>query len=545
MPRDRDGRTWWRDGVLYQIYPRSYMDTNADGIGDLRGITERLDHLQWLGVEGIWLDPIMVSPNDDWGYDVADYVDVDPALGTLADADTLIEEASKRGIRVILDLVPNHTSDRHPWFLDAKSSRDSRYRDWYVWADPKPDGSYPNNWTMAFDPRRPAWTFDEPSGQYYLNQFLSSQPDLNWWNEEVRDAFDAILRFWFDRGVAGFRIDVCHSVIKDRELRDNPPATPEDHWYVQLMGQRSLYNACRPEVHDVIRRWRKLADSYDPPRVLIGETYVLEPEAFASFYGNGDELNLAFNFMLIHSKFEGPQLRDAIEHAERLLPGHAWPVWTGGNHDNHRFPTRWCEDDPLRTRAALVMLMGLRGTPFLYYGDEIGMIDTDVPPDRILDPVGVFHGPRMGRDNERTPMHWTPDEGAGFSSPGIEPWLPYGDYRAYNVADQRHDPASALSLTRDLIGLRDALPELREGGYASLPAPNDDVWVWRRGERTIVACNLSADAVTVGSAGPGDIRISTNRARDGERVDDTLQLAPWEAVIVWCDGPPRTRIQPQ
>jgi alpha-glucosidase len=535
MPADRAGRTWWRDGVLYQIYPRSFMDTNGDGVGDLRGITGRLDHLQWLGVDGIWLDPIMVSPNDDWGYDVADYVAVDPSLGTLADADTLIEEASKRGIRVIFDLVPNHTSDRHPWFVDAKSSRDARHRDWYVWADPKADGGFPNNWTMAFDPRRPAWTFDEASGQYYLNQFLPSQPDLNWWNEEVRDAFDAILRFWFDRGVAGFRIDVAHSVIKDRELRDNPPATKDDHWYVQMMGQRSVYNACRPEVHDVLRRWRKVAESYDPPRVLIGETYVLEPEAFASFYGAGDELNLAFNFMLLHSEFRAAQLREAVERAEELLPGHAWPVWTGGNHDNHRFATRWCKNDPARTRAALVMLLGLRGTPFLYYGDEIGMVDTHVPKDRILDPVGVFHGARMGRDDERTPMQWSPAAGAGFSEPGVEPWLPYGDFAAYNVADQRHDPDSALSLTRDLIGLRDALPDLRDGSYRTLPGPNDDVWAWLRGGRTVVACNLSDHAVDVAEVGPGTIRISTIRTRDDERVDGALDLAPWEAAIVWRD----------
>ncbi len=535
MPADRSGRTWWRDGVLYQIYPRSYMDTNADGVGDLRGIAERLDHLAWLGVDGIWLDPIMVSPNKDWGYDVANYVDVDGALGTLADADALIEAASARGIRVILDLVPNHTSDQHPWFVDAKSARDSRHRDWYVWADPKPDGSVPNNWTMAFDPRRPAWTFDEASRQYYLNQFLSSQPDLNWWNQEVRDAFDDILRFWFDRGVAGFRIDVAHSIIKDRQLRDNPPATKADHWYVQMMGQRSVYNACRPEVHDVLRHWRKLADSYDPPRVLIGETYVLEPEAFTRFYGDGDELNLAFNFMLLHSEFEAPQLRDAVERAEGLLPAHAWPVWTGGNHDNHRFPTRWCKNDPVKARAALVMLMGLRGTPFLYYGDEIGMIDTDVPPDRILDPVGVFHGARMGRDDERTPMHWKADPGAGFSDPGVEPWLPYGGYAAINVADQRHDPDSMLSLTRDLIGLRDALPELRDGSYRTLAGPNDDVWVWQRGERTVVACNLSDAPVDIAAIGPGAIRVSTIRARDTEHLDDVLHLAPFEAAIVWRD----------
>src|SRR5262249_55225564 len=372
MSRDRAGRTWWRDGVLYQIYPRSYMDANGDGIGDLRGVIDRLDHLAWLGVEGIWLDPITVSPNKDWGYDVADYCDVDPALGTLADADELLGQAAERGIRVILDLVPNQSSDQHPWFVDSKSSRTSRHRDWYVWADPKPDGSVPNNWLMAFDPRVPAWTFDEASGQYYLNQFLSTQPDLNWWNQEVRDAFDDILRFWFDRGVAGFRIDVCHSVIKDKELRDNPPATKDDHPYTQMMGLKPVYTACRPEVHDVIKRWRKLADSYDPPRVLIGETYVLDPTDFASFYGQGDELHLAFNFMMLHADFNAPELREVVEYAERLIPKIAWPVWTGGNHDEHRFPTRWGDNDPRKARAAMVMLMGLRGTPFVYYGDEIG-----------------------------------------------------------------------------------------------------------------------------------------------------------------------------
>ena len=279
MPVDEPGRTWWRDGVLYQIYPRSYMDTNGDGVGDLRGITQRLDHLQWLGVDGIWLDPIMVSPNDDWGYDVADYVDVDPAARHARRR----RGADRRSVEARHPRHPRPRSEPHRATGTRGSSTRSRratsqHRDWYVWADPKPDGSPPNNWKMAFDPRRPAWTFDDASGQYYLNQFLPSQPDLNWWNEEVRDAFDDILRFWFDRGVAGFRIDVCHSIIKDRELRDNPPATKDDHWWVQMMGQRTVYNACRPEVHDVLRRWRKLADSYDPHRVLIGETYVLDPD---------------------------------------------------------------------------------------------------------------------------------------------------------------------------------------------------------------------------------------------------------------------------
>jgi len=536
MPRDEPGRTWWKDGVLYQIYPRSYMDTNADGIGDLRGITARLDHLQWLGVDGIWLDPIMVSPNKDWGYDVADYCDVDPALGTLADAEELVAEASERGIRVILDLVPNHSSDQHKWFRDSISSPNATHRDWYVWADPKPDGSPPNNWVMAFDPRVPAWTFDEASGQYYLNQFLSSQPDLNWWNEGVRDAFDDILHFWFDRGVAGFRIDVCHSIIKDRQLRDNPPSTKDDHWWVQMKGQHEVYNACLPEVHDVLRRWRALADSYDPNRVLIGETYVLEPDKLGSFYGAGDELNLAFNFMLIHSKFRAPDLRAAVEHAQQHLPSHAWPVWTGGNHDNHRFPSRWGDDHPDRARAAMLMLMGLRGTPFLYYGDEIGMPDTDIPDDRVLDPVGVFHGARVGRDPERTPMPWTGEPGAGYSQPGVEPWLPYGDIAACNVADQRHDPDSTLSLTRDLIGLRDALPELRRGSYTTLPSSDDRVWAWQRGDRTVVAMNISDEPADVRDAGTGEIRISTIRARDNERVNGSLHLEPWEAAIVWRDA---------
>ncbi|MFM8973189.1 MAG: alpha-amylase family glycosyl hydrolase [Actinomycetota bacterium] len=534
MPPDSPGRTWWRDGVLYQIYPRSYMDANGDGIGDLRGITSRLDHLAWLGVEGIWLSPITVSPNRDWGYDVADYCDVDPALGTIADAEELIAEAAARGIRVLLDLVPNHSSDLHPWFVDARSGRDAEHRDWYVWADPAPDGGPPNNWVNQFDPRQPAWTLDEASGQYYLNQFLSSQPDLNWWNEGVRDAFDAVLRFWFDRGVAGFRIDVCHAVVKDRELRDNPPCEPDDHWWVRMRGQRSVYNSCRPELHDVLRRWRAIADDYAPHRILLGETYVFDPSEIAAFYGDDDELNLAFDFALLHSDLRAADLREVVETAERHLPPGARPVWTVGNHDNHRFPTRWCADDPIRVRAALVMLLGLRGTPVLYYGDEIGMPDTVVPDDRMLDPVGHFHGPRLGRDAERTPMHWEPGAGGGFAPAGVEPWLRYGDPAACNVAEQRADPGSVLHLTRDLIALRTASPDLRSGAYRTLPGSDDRAWVWARGERTIVACNLSDEVVEVPAS--GRIAIATDRSRDGEPVDGLLRLGPWGAAIVVAEA---------
>jgi alpha-glucosidase len=532
MPADREDRTWWRDGVLYQIYPRSYMDTNGDGIGDLRGVEQRLDHLQWLGIDAIWLDPITVSPNEDWGYDVSNYKDVDPALGTLADADSLIEAAAARGIKVVLDIVPNHTSDQHPWFGDARASKDSTYRDWYVFRDGKPDGSPPNNWVNVFHPGRPAWTKDEQSGQYFLNHFLPSQPDLNWWNDGVRDEFDDILRFWFDRGVAGFRIDVCHMIVKDKELRDNPPSTDADHWYVQLRGQQQVYNSGRPEVHDILRRWRKLADSYERNRILVGETYVFEPELLAEFYGAGDEVNLAFNLMFLHSQFDAEALRDVVETAERVLPDNCWPTWTAGNHDNRRFPTRWAGGDSAKARAAMVMMLGLRGTPFLYYGDEIGMPDTEIPDDRILDPVARYHGSRLGRDPERTPMHWSGEAGGGFTSAGVEPWLPFGDYAACNVADQRHDPDSMLSLTRDLISLRDAIPQLRRGDYATLPCSAAGLWAWNRGERALIACNLSDGAATVPDV-DGAIRLSTTRARDAESVSGSLHLDPWEAAIVW------------
>ena len=339
LTEPRAAAPWWREGVLYQIYPRSFADTNGDGVGDLRGVIERLDYLEWLGIDGIWLNPVTVSPDADFGYDVADYEDVQPLLGTLADVGDLVAEAGGRGIRILFDIVPNHTSDRHPWFVDSRSSRDSRYREWYVWADPKPDGSPPNNWISVFG--GPAWTLDEQTGQHYLHNFLAEQPDLNWWNEEVREAFDRILRFWFDRGIAGFRIDVAHAIVKDRELRDNLPLGEDDPPELARFEQARTFNMNRPEVHDVHRRWRALCETYDPPRILLGETYVLNLEAMAAYYGSGDdELNLAFNFPFVHAPFRARSLRAVVEATETVLPPTAWPVWTGSNHDIVRFPTR-------------------------------------------------------------------------------------------------------------------------------------------------------------------------------------------------------------
>jgi alpha-glucosidase len=508
FPNSPADNSWWREGVLYQVYVRSFADSNGDGVGDLPGLIDRLDYLVWLGIDGVWLNPTMPSPNADWGYDVADYTDVHPELGTLADMDRLVAEAARRGIRILLDLVPNHTSDRHPWFREALAARDSATRDWYVWADPKADGLPPNDWTSVFD--GPAWTLDEASGQFYLHNFLAEQPDLNWWSDGVREAFDDILRFWFDRGIAGFRIDVAHLIVKDPDLRDR--------W-------------SQPGVHDVHRRWRALADAETPPRVLVGETHIRELEQMISFYGTGeDELHLAFNFPFVYAPFDAALAR-VVADTERLLPGRAWPVWTGSNHDVGRFPSRWCGGDDSRTRLALLALLTLRGTPFLYYGDELGMTEVELPPERLRDPVGLRRWPTdPGRDRMRTPMQWSAAHGAGFTEPGAEPWLPLGDHRARNVESERDDPSSVLSFTRDLIALRRRLPELRTGAYEQLPAA-DGVWAWRRGEDVTVALNL-ADRETRVQGVKGIIALSSPRGREGEAVANELVLRPSEGVVV-------------
>jgi len=519
-----NGEQWWVGEVLYQIYPRSYQDSDGDGVGDLPGITARLDHLEWLGIRAIWLSPITVSPNADFGYDVADYYDVDPSLGTMADLDALVAAAAARGIGVLMDLVPNHTSDEHPWFVASQSSVDDPHRDWYVWADPGDDGGPPNNWVSTFGGS--AWTLDEASGQYYLHNFLDGQPDLNWWNDEVRDEIDRVLRFWFDRGISGFRIDVAHMVIKDRELRDNPDATAADSPMERIRGQRQLYNSCRPEVHDVHRRWRAVADAYDPPRLLVGETFVERLEDLFPFT-DGEQLHLDFNIPFAHTAFSAPAMRDAIERTEAALRG-VTPVWTGSNHDISRFPTRWGGDAPESARVALMMLLTLRGTVFLYQGDEIGMTDVDVPREELVDPVGLRFYPYAGRDPVRTPMQWTAEPGAGFTAPDVRPWLRFGDL-ACNVADQRDIADSFLTLTRDLIALRRATPDLRTGAWVAIDAPTE-VLAYRRGEHHAVALNLGDRPAAV--AIEGTILVATDRTRDAETVTDALELAPKSGAVV-------------
>ncbi|WCB91826.1 Oligo-1,6-glucosidase 1 [Baekduia alba] len=520
---------WWQRGVLYQIYPRSFADSDGDGTGDLRGITARLDHLAWLGIDAIWLNPTTPSPNEDWGYDVSDYCDVHPDLGTLADMDALIAAADARGIRIILDLVPNHTSDQHAWFQDALTGRDAQYRDFYVWSDPGPDGGPPNNWVSDF--AGSAWTFHEPTGQYYLHNFLPSQPDLNWWNPAVRAAFDDVLRFWFERGVAGFRIDVAQAIVKDRELRDDPVAQPDDHPRVRELGLKPVYSMNRPEVHDVLRRFRAVATAQRPERILVGETYVFELEQLVPYYGDGtDELHLAFNFIFMHAPLEAPALREIVETIEAELPAGAWPVWAGSNHDGGRFARRWAGGSPDRARCALMMLLGLRGTPFLYYGDEIAMDEVPIDPQVARDPVARRTGDASrNRDPGRTPMQWTPT--GGFGPGDAEPWLPAGDASRCNVADQRDDPASTLHLARDLIALRRARTDLGTGAYKTLPAP-DGAWAWQRGDGTAVVLNLAGSPADVDLA--GQVLIGTDRRRDGQRFDG--RLAPWEGVVLALDA---------
>jgi alpha-glucosidase len=470
---------WWQRAVLYQVYVRSFADFDGDGVGDLNGITGRLDYLEWLGVDALWLSPVTPSPDKDWGYDVADYTDVQPAFGGMPALDELVAKAAERDVHVIIDLVPNHTSDRHPWFEEARAARDSPRRDWYVWADPKPDGSAPNNWRSSFG-GGPAWTLDERTGQYYLHNFLPEQPDLNWWNEDVRAAFDGILRFWLDRGIAGFRIDVAHGIVKDRELRDNPDPTV------------STYNANRDEVHEVFKRWRRIVDEYEPARVLLGETWVMDLDRLARFYGSGeDELHLAFNFPFTFSALDASAMRDILEATEAALPERAWPVWMLSNHDIPRFPTRMAGGDERKARAALLLLLTLRGAPVLYYGDELGMPQGDVSAERERD--------MAGRDGARTPMPWN----GGWD----DPWLPLSP-DVVPVSAQAKDEMSFLSFCRELIAQRRANPDLQGGDYETLPAP-DGVWAFRRGENTTVAVNLTDEEIEA----------------QGER------LAPWQGVI--------------
>jgi alpha-glucosidase len=503
MDENAGDQRWWHGAVLYQLYVRSWLDTDGDGYGDLNGVIARLDYLSWLGVDGVWLSPTMPSPDQDWGYDVSDYLSVHPELGTLDDLDRLVAEAGARGMRVLLDLVPNHTSSAHPWFVDATGGRDSAHRDYYVWADPAPGGGPPNNWLDATG--HPAWAWHETTGQYYLHNFLDSQPDLNWWEPAVHAEFREILRFWFDRGIAGFRIDVAQGLYKDAELRDNPPAEAPSPLEGRF-GQRPVYSANRPESHAVFRDWRRIAEGYRPTRLLLGETWV-DLAALARFYGHDDELQLGFNFPFVFARFAARELSAVVGSSFAALPAGATPVWTASNHDVGRFPTRWCGGDQRKIRLALLVLATLPGTTVLYYGDEIGMTDVAVPPELRRDKMTRDISGRWNRDRGRTPMQWEDSPSGGFTADGVKPWLPVGDAAARNVADQRQDPASVLSFCRSLLAVRRAELAGRAAGYEIVPSA-EGLWAYRVGGLT-VAANFSDTPVAAPDSFAGEVLLST------------------------------------
>jgi alpha-glucosidase len=525
MTNTLEDHAWWQRGIIYQIYPRSFMDSNGDGTGDLPGITTRLDYVARLGVEAIWISPIFPSPMADFGYDVADYTDVDPLFGTLDDLDRLVDAAHQRGIRVVLDYVPNHTSDRHPWFVESRASRDNPRRDWYIWRDPSPDGGPPNNWLSVFGGS--AWELDATTGQTYYHAYLKEQPDLNWRNPAAHAAMLDVLRFWLDRGIDGFRIDALRQVIKDDQFRDDPldPAWTEGK--DPYLSRVHLYSTDRPELMDIVHEFRALADNYGD-RVMIGELY-LPIERLVAYYGaDGRGLHLPFNFHLILTAWGARRVAGLVESYEAALPAGAWPNWVLGNHDQPRVASRV---GTAQARVAAMLLLTLRGTPTVYQGEEIGMHDVVIPPEAISDPVArLLPGLGLGRDPERTPMQWEAGPFAGFST--TRPWLPLADdFATHNVAIQEADPRSMLSLYQRLIELRRASSALSVGAYRQVYV-DDDLFVFarRQGEQEVLVALNFAHAARPVPPGVGDglrVALSTylDEAQPGVlRPDEGLLL---------------------
>ncbi len=518
-PSSRDAG-WWRDAVVYQIYPRSFADSGGDGIGDLRGIVERVDYLADLGVDALWLSPIFRSPMKDFGYDVADYCDVDPAFGTIADLDDLVAALHARDMRLLLDWVPNHTSDRHPWFVESRASRDNPRRDWYVWRDPRPDGSPPTNWMAQFN-GVPAWTFDETTGQYYLHLFLPEQPDLNWANPAVESAMRDTLRFWLDRGVDGFRADVVHLIGKGTDVDEDLPGD----------GTRQpILLLDRPLGHELLARIRALLDSYPQHPMIVGEVYLIGPGQAATYVGTPErpELHLAFDFRPVHTEWGAAALHRAIAANQDEFATPRWPTWVFSNHDQPRHRTRYGSE--VRARAAAVISLTVRGTPFLYAGEELGLEDAVVPADRIVDPDG--------RDGCRAPIPWAAvgDATAGHGWPA-PPWLPFPANSSTHNAEAEIGVAGSMhSLYRTLLALRREHDVLRRGSLELAPLDGTVIRYARSvgGETIVVLVNSGDEPAAWPADVDGDLLLSTDldRAGPGDR------LAGCEAVVVRCLASP-------
>ena len=529
-------RGWWKDAVVYQVYPRSWQDGSGDGVGDLVGIASRLDHLVALGVDVVWVSPFYPSPMADFGYDVADYTGVDPLFGTLADFDALLAAVHARGLKLLMDFVPNHTSSEHPWFVESAASRGNPKRDWYLWRDAAPGGGPPNNWKSSSGGS--AWEWHAPTAQYYMHQFLPAQPDLNWRNPAVRDAMLDAMRFWFERGVDGFRLDVVYHCVVDDEFRndpENPDFDPETQ--PPFSAVVPTYSSDRPEIMElVIEPMRRLADACGN-RLLIGEIY-LPPEKLVRYYGASPAsgVQLPFNFQLIFADWRAEPLASLIRRYESLIPDGEWPNWVLGNHDQDRIATRL---GPERARLAAMLLLTLRGTPTIYQGDELGMTNVPIPPERVRDPWEInMPGLGEGRDPVRTPMRWDGSPHAGFCPGNVEPWLPMGeDVESVNVAAQTGDPGSMLELHRALLDLRRKRLSLSIGDYGRVEARGEAL-VFERvagDQRTLVALNLGDAPCRVPLPEGTDtarVLVSARKRRDVEPLGDEAEIASRDGLVI-------------
>ena len=497
---------WWRGAVVYQIYPRSFADGNGDGIGDLAGVRARLDHLVDLGADAIWLSPVYRSPMADAGYDISDHTDIDPVFGDLEDMDALLAEAHERGLRVLMDFVPNHTSDRHPWFVESRSSRGNPKRDWYIWRDE------PNNWRAALGAGS-AWTWDEGSGQYYLHLFLPEQPDLNWRNPEVVEAMHGVLRFWLDRGVDGFRIDVAHCIGKDPDFADEPRCAAGE--------PLSDFND-QPYTHELLRGMRRLVDSYPGDRILVGEVNIRSSRQVAQYYGAGDELHMSFNFPPLDAPWDPVVFRMCVREVERELGAmSAWPTWVLSNHDNERHRTRY-GGSLRRARAAAVLLQTLRGTPFLFQGEELGLEDAVVDADERVDPGG--------RDGPRAPLPWLAEPPHGW---GERPWLPFPpDAEELAVERAANEPDSPFGLYQRLIAERRRSAALRTGDWSELPSPPEVLAYTRRAgaDVRVAAINFANRPQTLRLEGDWRVVVASTDIGEDDRFSGRLE--PEQGVLL-------------
>ena len=526
-PPRLEGVNWWKHAVFYQLAPRSFQDSGGDGVGDLGGILRRLDHLDWLGVDAVWLCPIYPTRAIDFGYDIIDHTAVDPQMGTMQQLDELISRLHAKGKRLLLDFVPNHTSDWHPWFLESRSSRDSRKRDWYIWRDAKADGSPPNNWLGRLGGG--SWAWDEATGQFYYHAFLKQQPDLNWRNPEVRAAMHQVMRFWLKRGVDGFRVDASAVLAEDTLLRNDPPNPDADDRPPPEANLRA-FSDDRPETLAWAAEFRSVLDEF-PGRVLLAEVQTAEGR-LGGFYGDAvhPRYHMPLNYRLIGTAWDSPSLNAGIDTYLRQLPEGGWPNWAQGSHDKPRVRSRV---GPGQAANAAMLLFTLPGTPIFYAGDEIGMADIPIPPEEVVDPLEKqVPGWGLNRDPHRAPFRWDAGRNAGFTTG--EPWLPIGpDLKGWNVADQKADPRSLLQLYRRLIALRQTLPTLQHGRYEP-EVLDQKVLSFRRispGRTLLIALNLTPEARRIPAPAGAQVLLSTRMDREGRAPQD-LELRPNEGLIL-------------